>query len=147
MTSKNELRVDGDLVRDLASLLDETGLSEIEYAVGDRRIRVVRHSAAAQIVAPAIMAAPSAPAAATATAEPPGAIKAPMVGIVYLSPQPEAPAFVKVGDTVREGQPLFIIEAMKVMNQIPAPRAGRVTQILVENGAPVEFGQVLAVLE
>lgn len=147
MTSKNELRVDGDLVRDLVSLLDETGLSEIEYAVGDRRIRVVRHSAAAQIVAPAIMAAPSAPAAATATAEPPGAIKAPMVGIVYLSPQPEAPAFVKVGDTVREGQPLFIIEAMKVMNQIPAPRAGRVTQILVENGAPVEFGQVLAVLE
>ena len=146
MTSKNELRVDGDLVRDLASLLDETGLSEIEYAVGDRRIRVVRHSAAAQIVAPAIMAAPSAPAAAAA-AEPPGAIKAPMVGIVYLSPQPEAPAFVKVGDTVREGQPLFIIEAMKVMNQIPAPRAGRVTQILVENGAPVEFGQVLAVLE
>jgi acetyl-CoA carboxylase biotin carboxyl carrier protein len=146
MTSKNELRVDGDLVRDLASLLDETGLSEIEYAVGDRRIRVVRHSAAAQIVAPAIMAAPSAPAAAAA-AEPPGAIKAPMVGIVYLSPQPEAPAFVKVGDTVREGQPLFIIEAMKVMNQIPAPRAGRVTQILVESGAPVEFGQVLAVLE
>ena len=147
MTSKNELRVDGDLVRDLASLLDETGLSEIEYAVGDRRIRVVRHGAAAQIVAPTIVAAPSAPTAAVAAAEPPGAIKAPMVGIVYLSPQPEAPAFVKIGDTVREGQPLFIIEAMKVMNQIPAPRAGRVTQILVESGAPVEFGQVLAVLE
>jgi acetyl-CoA carboxylase biotin carboxyl carrier protein len=95
--------------------------------------------------APAVAAgAPTAPALA---GDLPGAIKAPMVGTVYLSPQPEAPPFIKVGDTVREGQPLLIIEAMKVMNQIPAPRAGRVTQILVADGTPVEFGQPLLVLE
>jgi acetyl-CoA carboxylase biotin carboxyl carrier protein len=80
-------------------------------------------------------------------AEAPGAVKAPMVGTAYLSPQPDAPPFVKLGDSVREGQPLLIIEAMKVMNQIPAPRAGRVTQILVADGAPVEYGQPLVVLE
>jgi acetyl-CoA carboxylase biotin carboxyl carrier protein len=91
--------------------------------------------------------APAAPAAPVAAADLPGAIKAPMVGTAYLSPQPEAPPFIKVGDTVREGQPLLIIEAMKVMNQIPAPRAGRVTQILVTDGTPVEYGQTLLVLE
>lgn len=149
MVSKNEFSVDGDLVRALAALLEETGLSEIEYAVGEKRIRVARHSGPAQAVA-TVMAA--APAVATVTAAAPSiaaqdAVKAPMVGIVHLAPQPGAAPFVQVGDTVKEGQTLFIVEAMKVMNQIPAPRAGRIAQILVTNGAPVEYGQMLAVLE
>lgn len=152
MANSKDLTVDGELVRALASLLQETGLTEIEYAVGERRIRVVRGAPPAAVTvampgpaAPAVAAA--APAAPVAATDLPGAVKAPMVGTVYLSPQPEAPPFVKVGDTVREGQPLLIIEAMKVMNQIPAPRAGRVTQILVADGTPVEFGQPLLVLE
>jgi acetyl-CoA carboxylase biotin carboxyl carrier protein len=128
MPNKNDLTVDGDLVRALAALLEETGLSEIEYAVGEKRIRVARAGAPVSVVAA-------------------DAVRAPMVGIVHLSPQPGAPPFVQPGDTVREGQTLFIVEAMKVMNQIPAPRAGRIAQILVANGAPVEYGQVLAVLE
>lgn len=149
MASKNEFSVDGDLVRALAALLEETGLSEIEYAVGEKRIRVARHSGPAQAVA-TVMAA--APAVATVTAAAPSiaaqdAVKAPMVGIVHLAPQPGAAPFVQVGDTVKEGQTLFIVEAMKVMNQIPAPRAGCIAQILVTNGAPVEYGQMLAVLE
>lgn len=149
MANKSDLTVDGDLVRTLAALLEETGLSEIEYAVGDRRIRVARNTGPTSVVS----VATAAPAATSGTAgsgvlvEPAGAIKAPMVGIVHLSPQPGAPPFVQVGDTVRDGQTLFIVEAMKVMNQIPAPRAGRVTQILVTNGVPVEFGQILAVIE
>jgi acetyl-CoA carboxylase biotin carboxyl carrier protein len=149
MANSKDLTVDGELVRALASLLQETGLTEIEYAVGERRIRVVRGAPAAVTVAmpgPAVAAA-AAPAAPVAAADLPGAIKAPMVGTAYLSPQPEAPPFINVGDTVREGQPLLIIEAMKVMNQIPAPRAGKVTQILVSDGTPVEFGQPLLVLE
>jgi acetyl-CoA carboxylase biotin carboxyl carrier protein len=149
MANSKDLTVDGELVRALASLLQETGLTEIEYAVGERRIRVVRGAPAAVTVAmpgPAVAAA-AAPAAPVAASDLPGAIKAPMVGTAYLSPQPEAPPFIKVGDTVREGQPLLIIEAMKVMNQIPAPRAGKVTQILVSDGTPVEFGQPLLVLE
>jgi acetyl-CoA carboxylase biotin carboxyl carrier protein len=149
MANKNDLTVDGDLVRALAALLEETGLSEIEYAVGDRRIRVARNSGPTSVVSVAT-AAPPATATTTissAVVEPAGAVKAPMVGIAHLSPQPGAPPFVQVGDTVRDGQTLFIIEAMKVMNQIPAPRAGRITQILVANGGPVEFGQVLAVIE
>jgi len=151
MANSKDLTVDGELVRALASLLQETGLTEIEYAVGERRIRVVRGAPPAAVTV--AMPGPTAPAAATAAAaapatiDLPGAIKAPMVGTAYLSPQPEAPPFIKVGDTVREGQPLLIIEAMKVMNQIPAPRAGRVTQILVADGTPVEFGQPLLVLE
>ena len=149
MAAKHDLTVDGDLVRALAALLEETGLSEIEYAVGDKRIRVARGTALTGATAsPVIVAAQAAPAPApAAAAEPAGAVKAPMVGICHLSPQPGAPPFVQAGDQVREGQTLFIIEAMKVMNQIPAPRAGRIAQILVTNGAPVEFGQVLAVIE
>lgn len=152
MANSKDLTVDGELVRALASLLQETGLTEIEYAVGERRIRVVRGAPPGVVTVampgPAVAAAAvAAPAAPTAAADLPGAIKAPMVGTAYLAPQPEAPPFIKVGDTVREGQPLLIIEAMKVMNQIPAPRAGRVTQILVADGTPVEFGQALLVLE
>jgi len=152
MASKNEFSVDGDLVRTLAALLEETGLSEIEYAVGEKRIRVARSSGPAQAVA-TVMAAPtgtaaSAPVTAAAPAIAAGdAVKSPMVGIVHHAPQPGAPPFVQVGDTVKEGQTLFIVEAMKVMNQITAPRGGRIAQILVANGTPVEYGQVLAVIE
>jgi acetyl-CoA carboxylase biotin carboxyl carrier protein len=146
MASSRDWTVDGDLVRTLAALLEETGLTEIEYAMGERRIRVVRGGVAAPAVTVA-MPAPGAAAPASATAEAPGTIKAPMVGTAYLAPQPETPPFVKLGDSVREGQTLLIIEAMKVMNQIPAPRAGRVVRILVADGAPVEYGQPLLVLE
>ncbi len=147
-----DLAVDNTLVRTLAALLAETGLSEIEYAVGDRRIRVARNAAAVSLATAAANAAAPAPSGAAAPAEPslaahPGAVKAPMVGTVYLSPQPEAPPFAKLGDMVSAGQPLLIIEAMKVMNQIRAPRAGRLAQILVEDGTPVEYGEVVMVLE
>jgi len=152
MAGKSELKIDSELVRALATLLEETGLSEIEYAVGDRRIRVARNGggvAVAMVAATAMPVAAAGPASAavSAVAEPAGAAKSPMVGTAYLGPQPGAAPFVAVGDTVREGQTLFIIEAMKVMNQIPAPRAGRVLQILVADATPVEFGQILAVLE
>ncbi len=148
MASSRDWTVDGDLVRTLAALLEETGLTEIEYAMGERRIRVVRGGLAAPamtVAMPAPGAAAAAPAA--AAAEAPGTVKAPMVGTAYLAPQPEAPPFIKLGDSVREGQTLLIIEAMKVMNQIPAPRAGKVVRILVADGAPVEYGQPLLVLE
>jgi acetyl-CoA carboxylase biotin carboxyl carrier protein len=150
MPNSKDLTVDGELVRKLAALLEETGLTEIEYAVGERRIRVARGAlpgVATAIAVPLAAPAAAAPAAAAAAAELAGAVKAPMVGTVYLSPQPGAPVFIKLGDSVREGQPLVIIEAMKVMNQIPAPRAGRIAQILVSDGAPVEYGQPLVVLE
>jgi acetyl-CoA carboxylase biotin carboxyl carrier protein len=143
---------DPELIRALAALLTETGLTEIEYAVGDRRIRVARNATAVSFAPAAATAATGAPSAAAAPSEAslathPGAVKAPMVGTVYLSPQPEAPPFAKLGDTVSAGQPLLIIEAMKVMNQIRAPRAGRLTQILVDDGAPVEYGEVVMILE
>jgi acetyl-CoA carboxylase biotin carboxyl carrier protein len=148
MAGKNDWKIESELVRTLAALLDETGLSEIEYAVGERRIRVARNGGGvAMIAAPAIPAAAGPAPVALVAVEPAGAIKSPMVGTAYLGPQPGAAPFVAVGDTVREGQTLFIIEAMKVMNQIPAPRAGRVAQILVVDATPVEFGQILAVLE
>jgi len=147
MTKQSELMVDGDLVRALAALLEETGLSEIEYGQGDRRIRVVRNAPTVPAVTVS-MPPPSAPVGApVAEAEPAGAIKAPMVGTAYLAPQPGAARFVNVGDQVREGQPLLVIEAMKVMNQIQAPRGGQVKEILVADGTPVEFGQILMVLE
>jgi acetyl-CoA carboxylase biotin carboxyl carrier protein len=150
--SDSDLSIDGGLVRQLAALLDETGLSEIEYAVGDRRIRVAK-SAGTQVAyvpqaAAAGFRAPTAaeptPAARVAAA---GAVKSPMVGTAYLAPQPGAAPFVKVGDRVGEGDVLLIIEAMKVMNEIRSPRAGRVAEILVEDGVPVEFGQVLLVVD
>ena len=139
--------VDADLVRELAALLRETGLTEIEYAEGDRRIRVARERESAASVPVATIAAAAPMTTAPAAAEGLGAVKAPMVGTVYLAPQPGAAPFVAPGDTVREGQVLLLIEAMKVMNQIPAPRAGRVGQILVDDGAPVEYGQTLLILE
>ena len=133
---------DAELIRALAALLTETGLTEIEYALGDRRVRVARVPGAP---APALTAAVST--AVAGSIEHPGAVKAPMVGTAYLAPQPGAPPFVRLGETVGEGQPLLIIEAMKVMNQIRAHRAGRVAQILVADTQPVEYGAVLMLIE
>ena len=150
MAEAKDFPVDRDLVHTLAALLQETGLTEIEYAVGDRRIRVVRGAPGTVPVSLAVASTPVAPPAAAssaATREIAGAVKAPMVGTAYLQPQPDAAPFIKVGDSVREGQTLLIIEAMKVMNQIPSPRSGRVAQILIADGAPVEYGQPLVVLE
>jgi len=152
MPSRGDLPIDSDLVRTLAALLEETGLTEIEYAVGDRRIRVARTAAAVAptvtVAAPAPAEASAAPASApVAPVDHPGAVKAPMVGTAYIAPQPDQPPFVKLGDRVEEGQVLLIIEAMKVMNQIRAPKAGRVAEILIADGAPIEYGQVLMVVE
>ena len=148
-------QIDARLVRRLAGILNDTGLSEIEVEHDGLRIRVARTLTAAASVAVAaplpapVAAAPAAeaPAPAAAPAVAAGdAVKSPMVGTVYLQPQPDAPAFVKVGDTVAEGQTLMIVEAMKTMNPIPAPRAGKVLEILAVNGQPVEFGEPLAII-
>ena len=136
---------DADLIRTLAALLTETGLTEIEYSIGDRRIRIARAPGGSGS-ASATAASPSA-ATRSLSVEHPGSVKAPMVGTAYLAPQPGDPPFVRLGNSVAEGQPLLIIEAMKVMNQIRAPRAGRVTSIFVEDAAPVEYGAALMLLE
>ena len=143
--SGGKLPIDADAIRELAGLLDETGLVEIEVEDSGRRLRVVRGGAAtASIPAPA----PETPAASgPADVGHPGAVASPMVGTVYLSPEPGSPPFVKVGDAVSEGDTLLIIEAMKVMNPIRAPRDGAVARVLVESGGPVEFGQVLMVID
>lgn len=145
-----KLQVDKALIRELSELLDETNLTEIEVSEGSRSVRVSR-AATAPAAAPVAMAAPaaSAPAAdaaATSAADEAGAILSPMVGTVYLSPEPGSAAFIKVGDTVSAGQTLLIIEAMKVMNQIPAPHAGTVKKILVADAQPTEYGDVLVVI-
>jgi acetyl-CoA carboxylase biotin carboxyl carrier protein len=139
---RSPLAPDPDLVRMLAQLLTEHSLTEIEYSVGERLIRVSRAAAAVSTGA-----APSTAGAAAALPDAPGAVTAPMVGTAYLAPQPGASAFVRLGDLVVVGQPLLIIEAMKVMNQIRAPRAGQITRILVEDGQPIEYGTVLMVIE
>jgi acetyl-CoA carboxylase biotin carboxyl carrier protein len=137
---------DAELIRTLAALLTETGLTEIEYAIGDRRIRIARTPAAApSAVVPAV--APSPPPTASTPRDNPGDVRAPMVGTAYLAPQPGDPPFVRLGDSVVEGQPLLIIEAMKVMNQIRAHRSGRIAQILVADAQPVEYGAVLMTIE
>ncbi|WP_084691312.1 acetyl-CoA carboxylase biotin carboxyl carrier protein [Sphingomonas sp. SRS2] len=149
------MQVDPELVRQLAVLLDDTNLTEIEIQDGERRIRVARNIAAAAPVyaapaaptaAPAAVGAP-APVAPEAAADHPGTVKSPMVGTVYLSAEPGAKQFASVGDKVAAGQTLLIVEAMKVMNAIPAPRAGTVKAVLVENGQPVEYDQPLIVVE
>lgn len=151
------MNIDSALVRELAELLAETGLSEIEVEDGDRKIRVSRQliqqmAAAAPAFAPAVpmaayTAAPAAEAApAPAAAAPVDAVKSPMVGTVYLAAEPGAPNFVSVGKTVKEGDVLLIVEAMKVMNQITAPKSGTVQAILVENQQPVEYDQPLVVI-
>ena len=150
---KSAMHIDTALVRQLAELLDETKLTEIEVEDNGRKIRVVRNAGVAMAPAATVGHAPpppvSVPAAAVAPppAESPNAVKSPMVGTVYLSAEPGAKAFAAVGDTIAEGDTIVIIEAMKVMNPIPAPRAGKVTQLLVENGQPVEFDQPLLVIE
>jgi acetyl-CoA carboxylase biotin carboxyl carrier protein len=143
------LSPDPDLIRTLAHLLSETGLTEIEYAVGDRRIRVARAPAGAGVSPGSTLATgvPTPNEHAGALIGVTGAVTAPMVGTIYLAPQPGAPTFVRLGETVAEGQPLLIIEAMKVMNEIRAPQAGRITQILVADAQPVEYGAVLMVIE
>jgi acetyl-CoA carboxylase biotin carboxyl carrier protein len=149
--------IDARLVRRLADILTETGLSEIEVEHSGLKIRVAKTLTAvpmAYAAAPAPLVAPAAASAAAAVGVEPAVparasgdeVKSPMVGSVYLQPEPGADPFVKVGDTVAAGQTLMIIEAMKTMNPIPAPKAGKIVAILVEDGQPVEFGEPLAVI-
>jgi acetyl-CoA carboxylase biotin carboxyl carrier protein len=154
--SEKKNGIDKGLIRDLADILNDTDLTEIEVEQDDLRIRVSRASATQYVQAPIAAAAPvaaapvaAAPAAAApvAAADNKNAVTAPMVGTAYLSPAPGAKAFIEVGATVKEGQTLLIIEAMKTMNQIPAPRSGKVTEILVNDAQPVEYGQPLVIVE
>ncbi|KYK50526.1 MULTISPECIES: acetyl-CoA carboxylase biotin carboxyl carrier protein [Bradyrhizobium] len=148
---------DSALIRELALLLDETSLTEIEIERAGLRLRVARNISVAATMPLPVAAAPAAmtaaaSAAATATAasdlsKHPGAVTSPMVGTAYWAPEPGAKPFIEVGTKVSVGQTLLIIEAMKTMNQIPSPRAGTVTQILVEDGQPVEYGEPLVIIE
>lgn len=151
---------DTALVKALADILDEAGLAELEYETADLSVRLSRVSGAAPVAPVAAVAAPAAaPAAASAApaaapsadsadaASHPGAVTSPMVGTVYVAPEPDAPSFIEVGGTVKKGQTLLIVEAMKVMNPITAPADGTVKQIFVQNAQPVEFGEVLVVIE
>ncbi len=140
------------LIRDLAGILEETGLSEIEIEKAGLRVRVARNIQVSTVHA--VSHAPVAAAAGSAVAPAPkpdtshpGLVTSPMVGTVYVAPSPGAAPFVKVGDSVTEGQTLLIIEAMKTMNQIPAPRAGRVTKIIISDGQPVEYGEPMLIVE
>lgn len=150
---KKESRIDQQMIRDLAELLNETGLSEIEWNEGSLKVRVAKTVAA--VSAPVYAAAPAAVAAAAPAsaagsddaASHPGAVKSPMVGTVYTASEPGAAPFVSVGSNVSAGQTLLIVEAMKTMNPITAPKGGRVARILIENQQPVEFGQPLLVIE
>lgn len=147
-----KMNIDSKLVRELAELLADTGLSEIEVEDGERKIRVARQlvAAAAPVAVAAPAAAAPAPAAAPAEAAPAAApvdaVKSPMVGTAYLAPEPGAPNFISVGSAVKAGQTLLIVEAMKVMNPITAPKAGTVSAILIENGQAIEFDQPLVVI-
>jgi acetyl-CoA carboxylase biotin carboxyl carrier protein len=150
--SNPESGIDRQLIREVAELLAETGLTEIEIEQHGVRIRVARGGVPVGVALAAAPNPPAAPAAAAAAAltDPaahPGVIKSPMVGTVFRAAAPGAPPFVDQGTEVKLGQTLLIIEAMKTMNQIPAPRAGRVTQILVEDGQPVEYGEPLLIIE
>jgi acetyl-CoA carboxylase biotin carboxyl carrier protein len=145
---------DSALIRKLALLLDETSLTEIEIERAGLRVRVARNISIAasmpanfQPAASAALSASAAPAADADLAKHPGVVPSPMVGTAYWSPEPGAKPFIEVGSKVSVGQTLLIIEAMKTMNQIPSPRAGTVTQILVEDGQPVEFGEPLVIIE
>ena len=151
-------RSETKLVQELADILDKSGLAELEYETDAVAIRLSRGVGAAPVVAPApvITTPAAAPASAPAPAEPTavanpadhqGAVTSPMVGTVYTAPEPGAADFVSEGDMVKAGQTLFIVEAMKVMNPITAPSAGKVTKILVQNAQPIEFGEALAIIE
>ena len=145
--ASRKIEIDSDLIDQLAKLLDTNNLSEIEVQHGDQRLRVARGGT---VIAAPVAAAPAAVAAAVAPAElkrHPGAVSSPMVGTAYRSPEPGAKPFVEEGSEVIAGQTLLIIEAMKTMNAIPAPRAGKVSKILIDDGQPVEFGEPLMILE
>ncbi|EJC66083.1 acetyl-CoA carboxylase biotin carboxyl carrier protein [Rhizobium sp. 1AS11] len=149
--------IDQALIRDLANILNETDLTEIEVEQDDLRIRVSRAGTPQYVQAPIAAPGYAAPAAVAAAAvaapaaapsrNPANVVNAPMVGTVYMAPAPGARPFIEVGATVKEGQTLIIIEAMKTMNQIPSPKSGKVTEILVDDGHPVEYGQALVVIE
>lgn len=156
MSTKKPGAVDHQMIRDLADILNDTNLTEIEVELGDLKVRVARHAPAIHAVAaPQYQAAPAPAAAPTPAAVAPApsaepsknAVLSPMVGTVYLAPSPDARPFIEVGAQVREGQTLLIVEAMKTMNQIPSPRAGTVKAILVEDASPVEYGMPLVVVE
>lgn len=148
MAKAAKLKVDRELIEELTELLEELDLTEIEVAEGGKSVRVARAPSGTVTVRPSDAAhAPPADETATSATVADGAVLSPMVGTVYRAPQPGDPPFVKVGDEVTEGQSLMIVEAMKVMNPIPAPRGGRVREILVEDSQPVEFGDVLLILE
>ena len=145
--ASRKIEIDSDLIDQLAKLLDTNNLSEIEVQHGDQRLRVARGGT---VIAAPVAAEPVAVAAAVAPAElkrHPGAVSSPMVGTAYRSPEPGAKPFVEEGSEVIAGQTLLIIEAMKTMNAIPAPRAGKVSKILIDDGQPVEFGEPLMILE
>lgn len=147
-----KLTVDTEMIEQLADLMDEKGLTELELSEGEHALKLSRRQsapAAAPPVAPAPPPAAAVPAGGGGAdkSQHPGAVPSPMVGTAYLSPQPGADKFVKVGDSVSEGQTLLIIEAMKVMNPIPAPHAGTLKEVLVSDGAPVEFGEPLVIIE
>lgn len=151
--------IDPELVRELAAILQDSGLSEIEVEHGELRLRLARtltaahapqahaHIVAAPAAPLAIAHAPAPTAPADDPAKHPGMVPSPMVGTAYLSPEPGKPAFIKIGDTVSEGQTMLVVEAMKTFNPIPAPRAGKVIAILVTDAQPVEFGEPLVILE
>jgi acetyl-CoA carboxylase biotin carboxyl carrier protein len=154
-TPKEKPADERELIRELAMLLDETNLTEIEIERAGLRLRVARNISIATAAPVSYQAAPAAPAAAPAAvaatpadlAKHPGAVPSPMVGTAYLASEPGAKPFIDVGSKVKVGDTLIIIEAMKTMNQIPSTRAGTVTQILVEDGQPVEFGEPLVIIE
>ena len=151
--TENGTSVDHDVIRELAKLLDETGLTEIEFERGGVRVRVARQGQPVIAAVAAPRTAAAVPGGSAADAAPgdmskhPGVVPSPMVGTAYLGPEPGARPYVEVGSQVRAGQTLLIVEAMKTMNQIPAPRSGRVVQILVEDAQPVEFGEPLMIIE
>ena len=142
-----------ELIRNLANLLNETGLTEIEIEENNMRVRVARtltmqtHAMPLSHMAPPAIGVAAGPAGAASLENHPGVVNSPMVGTAYMAPSPGAAPFVKIGDMVKEGQSLLIIEAMKTMNQIPAPHGGTVVQILFEDGQPVEFGEPLVIIE
>src|SRR3954471_16962760 len=148
-----KFEMDTDFIRKLAAILEETNLGEIELADGERKIRVARPTLAAAAPAPvaaatgAVAAVPAGAAGPADSSKHPGAVKSPMVGTAYLSPEPGKPVFVHVGDKVTAGQTLLIIEAMKPFNPIKAHKAGTVMQILIDNAQPVEFGEALMIVE
>jgi acetyl-CoA carboxylase biotin carboxyl carrier protein len=150
---KDKAGAESALIRELAELLNETGLSEIEIEREGLRVRVARQLTMAAVAAPAIHAVHAAPAGvaaapkAAASGPHPGTVTSPMVGTAYRSAEPGAAPFIDVGTRVAQGQTLLIIEAMKTMNHIPAPRSGTVTQVFIDNGQPVEFGEPLVVIE